>query len=47
VTNGLFTATLDFVPVFAGNATWLAIRARTNGVAKQLCREILRPQRAD
>ena len=32
VTNGLFTARLDFGAVFAGNATWLAIGVRTNGV---------------
>jgi hypothetical protein len=31
VTNGLFTVTLDFGAVFAGNATWLAIGVRTNG----------------
>jgi len=31
VTNGLFTVTLDFGPVFTGNATWLAIGVRTNG----------------
>jgi hypothetical protein len=33
VTNGLFTVTLDFGAVFAGNATWLAIGVRTNGDA--------------
>ncbi len=33
VTNGLFTVTLDFGPVFMGNATWLAIGARPNGAA--------------
>ena len=33
VTNGLFTVTLDFGPVFTGNATWLAIGVRTNGGA--------------
>jgi hypothetical protein len=33
VTNGLFTVTLDFGSVFAGNATWLAIGVRTNGGA--------------
>jgi len=31
VTNGLFTVTLDFGPVFTGNATWLAVSVRTNG----------------
>jgi hypothetical protein len=31
VTNGLFTVTVDFGPVFTGNATWLAIGVRTNG----------------
>ena len=33
VTNGLFTTTLDFGPVFAGSPTWLAIGVRTNGAA--------------
>jgi photosystem II stability/assembly factor-like uncharacterized protein len=32
VTNGLFTTTLDFGPVFTGNATWLAISVRPNNV---------------
>jgi hypothetical protein len=32
VTNGLFTTTLNFGDVFTGNATWLAISVRTNGV---------------
>ena len=31
VTNGLFTTTLDFGPVFTGNPVWLAISVRTNG----------------
>lgn len=31
VTNGLFTVTLNFGPVFTGNAAWLAIGVRTNG----------------
>jgi hypothetical protein len=31
VTNGLFSTTLDFGAVFAGDATWLAIEVRTNG----------------
>jgi hypothetical protein len=31
VTNGLFTTTLDFGPVFTGNAAWLAVGVRTNG----------------
>ena len=33
VTNGLFTTTIDFGSVFTGNASWLAIRVRTNGAA--------------
>jgi formylglycine-generating enzyme required for sulfatase activity/photosystem II stability/assembly factor-like uncharacterized protein len=33
VTNGLFTVTLDFGPVFTGHATSLAIGVRTNGGA--------------
>ena len=32
VTNGLFTTTLDFGLVFAGNPTWMAINVRSNGV---------------
>jgi hypothetical protein len=32
VTNGLFTALLDFGPVFNGTAYWLQIGVRTNGV---------------
>jgi hypothetical protein len=32
VTNGLFVTALDFGPVFTGNATWLAIGVRSNGV---------------
>jgi len=32
VTNGLFTASLDFGAVFTGNDTWLAISVRSNGV---------------
>jgi hypothetical protein len=32
VTNGFFTTTLDFGTVFTGNATWLAISVRTNGM---------------
>jgi len=31
VTNGLFTVTLDFGPVFTGGPIWLAIAVRTNG----------------
>ena len=31
VTNGLFTVTLDFGPVFNGSNFWLQIAARTNG----------------
>lgn len=34
VTNGLFTATLDFgTGIFTGNSRWLDISVRTNGVA--------------
>ena len=33
VTNGLFTLNLDFGPVFAGNAAWLAVGVRSNGGA--------------
>jgi hypothetical protein len=32
VTNGLFTTTLNFGAVFTGNATWLSIGVRSNGV---------------
>jgi hypothetical protein len=32
VTNGLFTANLNFGAVFSGNSTWLAISVRSNGV---------------
>jgi hypothetical protein len=32
VSNGLFTTTLNFGAVFTGNATWLAISVRSNGV---------------
>lgn len=32
VTNGLFTIPLNFGPVFTGNAIWLAISVRSNGV---------------
>ena len=32
VSNGLFTAQLDFGNVFDGNARWLQIGVRTNGV---------------
>jgi hypothetical protein len=31
VSNGLFIVTLDFGPVFTGNATWLAIGVRSSG----------------
>ena len=31
VTNGLFTVTLDFGSVLAGNPAWLAIGVRTHG----------------
>jgi hypothetical protein len=31
VSNGLFTATLDFGPVFDGSARWIEIGVRTNG----------------
>ena len=31
VSNGLFTTTLDFGPVFGGNAAWLAVGVRTHG----------------
>jgi hypothetical protein len=33
ITNGLFTATLDFSGVFNGAAYWLQINVRTNGAA--------------
>jgi hypothetical protein len=33
VSNGLFTLNLDFGPVFAGNAAWLAVGVRSNGGA--------------
>jgi hypothetical protein len=36
VTNGLFTTTLNFGAVFAGNATWLAISVRNNGIGSYL-----------
>ncbi len=32
VTNGLFITTLNFGSVFTGNATWLAMSVRSNGV---------------
>src|ERR1700677_1209922 len=32
VTNGLFTTTLNFGAVFTGNATWLSLSVRSNGV---------------
>jgi hypothetical protein len=32
VTNGLFTASLDFGAVFTGDDTWLAMSVRSNGV---------------
>jgi hypothetical protein len=32
VTNGLFTTTLDFGPVFTGSPVWLAISVCSNGV---------------
>src|ERR1700722_8550160 len=31
VTNGLFTLTVDFGPVFTGSTNWLRIDVRTNG----------------
>ena len=36
VTNGLFTTTLDFGPVLAGQAAWLAISVRNNGAGSRL-----------
>jgi hypothetical protein len=32
VTNGMFTTRLDFGAAFTGNATWMAISVRSNGV---------------
>jgi hypothetical protein len=43
VTNGLFTTTLNFGGVFTGNATWLAISARTNGVGSYIALTPLQP----
>lgn len=43
VTNGLFTSILDFGSVFTGNATWLAISVRTNGVGSYIGLQPLQP----
>jgi hypothetical protein len=43
VTNGLFTIILDFGSVFTGNAAWLAINVRTNGVGAYVSLNPLQP----
>ena len=43
VTNGLFTTTIDFGAVFAGNPTWLAISVRSNGVGSYIGLNPLQP----
>ena len=43
VTNGLFTTTLDFGPVLAGQAAWLAISVRNNGAGSYVGLTPLQP----
>jgi hypothetical protein len=43
VTNGLFTTSLNFGAVFGGNATWLAISVRSNGVGSYAALTPLQP----
>jgi hypothetical protein len=43
VTNGLFTSSLDFGAVFTGNAAWLAISVRSNGVGSYVGLNPLQP----
>jgi hypothetical protein len=43
VTNGLFTTTIDFGSVFAGQAIWLAISVRTNGAGSYVGLTPLQP----
>ena len=43
VSNGLFTTTLDFGPVFTGNAAWLCISVCSNGVGNYVALSPLQP----